>query len=227
MSVLEITRNTTSSDDEILSGATLQQIYSVYTIIDEDALNYHFYYKDADYNVINSKYIRWTGTNKPVPGTTYCVECYYIQPDIAEYESDDCPRCLGNGWYVDLMPQSETNITTITGSNKIVQDFIKMIFTYQVEGSSYGTKISDYAGKAVYDINQTCSEVASIFYVAANYYKELQMSSILDGNQLTDDEILESIIINSIEYDEGTGSIYAEVSLRSRSGLESEVGIGI
>jgi hypothetical protein len=124
------------------------------------------------------------------------------------------------------MPQSETAISILTGISKIVQDFIKILYTYQDE-NGYGTKIVDYAGQVVVDSNQTCSEIASIIYNATEYYKDLQMSAILDGNNLSDDEILDQAIIDVIEYEEDTGSIYIEIVLYSRSGVQSELGVEI
>lgn len=226
LETIELVRGNLNSIDELPFGIVLQKIYSVYTIINSENLDYHFYYKNTDYKVNGTSAIEWISNNKPTSGATYYMECYYILPDISEYEQEDCPRCLGNGWYVDLMPQSETSINELTGASKIVQDFIKIVFTYRFEGESYGTTIVDYVGQTNTDPEQTCSEIASLLSLAGEKYKELQMTSVLDGNLLSDDEILEQMTIESIEYDEEDNGIYAIVSLYSRSGIQTQVGIG-
>lgn len=227
LGMLTMTHGTSLGDDEVSMGIMIEKVYNIYSVINENNLDYRFYRQGTDYNIVNKNLIKWISDNHPGAGETYYLECYYTIPDIQEYESEDCPRCLNNGWYVDLMPQSEMYISELSGMNKIVQDFIKMIFTYQSEENLYGTKIVDYAGQVITNLNQTCSEITSILYSAADRYKELQMASMLDGNQLADDEILDHISIDSIEYDEDSGGIYVDLVLFSRSGVQSEVGIGI
>lgn len=213
--------------DQIFGGSNIYDIYSVYKIIDKDNLINYFYHKDADYRKIGKHSIEWIGNNRPAPSEEYYVECYYIKSNIVQYEEEDCPRCMSNGWYVDLMPQSERAVNKLSGANKIVQDFIKILFTYRLDGSNYGTRIVDYAGKVVSDPNQICSEIASVIYSAASKYIDLQLSSVLDGNQLTDDEILDRISVDQIDYDIDTGGVYALVTLYSRSGESREIGAGL
>lgn len=227
LGTLTLTRNADGMVDGFASGIFVREIYKVYQVINDNTLDYEFYHNRKDFNLSGGRTINWISEHKPTNGTTYYAECKYIMPEIIEYEDIDCPRCIGNGWYVDFLPQSELEVQVVTGMSKVVQDFLKIVFTYRVEGSTYGTKLADYAGMAILDANQISSEIATLFYNAADQYKELQASALLDNNKLTDSELLESISVDSIEYDRESSAFYVFVTLYSQAGESTELVAGI
>lgn len=223
---LKVVRGSGSEVDRFPPGASVKKIFSVYRVDNAETLENTFYQPIIEYSLINNS-VKWGSGTGPDTGTEYCVDVYLVQSRIEEYISEDCPRCNGNGWYADLMAQSEKNIDRLAGISKIVQDFIKILFTYREDGGTYGTKLLDLIGQEVTDENQLTSEVASMIVNAGNKYKELQSSSIVDGNNLDDDEILDKVIIGDISFDPANGGVYVLVRLYSRDGTMRELGVGV
>lgn len=223
---IKVQRRDDSFIDEVMAGINVKDIYSIYSV-DAVSGEYKFYNNEFDFIKFGASSIRWISDNCPRPNSEYIVECFYTKQMIKEYDEYDCPRCAGNGWYVDLLPEDETCMNILSGPDKIVQDFIKILFTYKGDEDNYGTRIADYVGTIIDDPTLLCSQIASIIYEAANQYMNIQSDSIMSGVELNDDEILDNISVDRIEYDEYNNGVYALITLFSRSGESRKAGIGI
>ena len=204
-------RSEASTTDQLMVGVAIRHVQSVFQ---ENT----FYFEGADWRMAGANSLQWLpGGNQPLSGTEYSVECLYARNTLEEWDDEVCPRCETNGWYVDILPGEKTEITHLRGISKIVQDIIKMIFTYRVEGN-YGTRITDYVGAPMNKPEQVMSEVAAIVAGAATRYRQIQADALARGIKLPGDDLLDRLVIHSVQHDKEGGGILIDATVYNQSG---------
>ena len=222
--IIEVTRREGLLDDVLSSGKILS-VDSVYTVNKDTSKS--FLYENIHYTH-NLKQIEWIPSpDIPDFGEKYFVECLVELRTVEQYDDEECPRCMGNGWFCSLT-ESKEYTERFYGVNKMVQEYIKCIFTRRSSNEgSYGTDILDYIGKNVGANNAYVTEIALMVKDAENQCKAAQSESILNGDYLSDDEILEKVTVIQIYFDEDTSGIITDIRLESRSGIHKNIAIGV
>lgn len=164
------------------------------------------------YEVEGNK-IHWNGSPMKV-GDTYNV-CFILkQSKVNDYTSDPnlCYRCAGNGWYVSVMNALTKSYAKSEGINKLVQEFIKLLFT-QKQDDGYGTHIHSYYGKTMHDENILISEICAEISDAESQFKLMQIQSINNDIEIPPSEMLEGVSISSAYYDKDRMSVVIQLLL--------------
>jgi hypothetical protein len=142
--------------------------------------------------------IRWN----VVPPQKYQVKVRSVRTDSSTKEllRADCPRCQGNGWFIDILDQDGV-MGEASGINKVAQRFIKDLLTQlgtNFLDFSYGTvlykQLSDYAS-ALSDEKMSDNVRLVVSGVEDNYLSR----QALELKLLKDDEILVRATCEKVE----------------------------
>jgi hypothetical protein len=174
------------------------------------------YKKNVDYTFADNS-ITWISTHRPANGESYQCEAWANNRTTIDYTENPelCDRCYGQGWYVDMMPSGYRRLEVATGINKLVQDYIKILYTRR-QDDGYGTYLIDMSGTDVYDENQFLTDIAAELTSAALQLEKTQALMLAENaTALTAEETLSSVEVTSMEYDKGESVVYVSITLTS------------
>lgn len=214
-----ITRNYNSDTDIICSGFIIGNIYCVYSAGENGKKKY--YYENIDFKKVASDTIIWIGV-KPADNVLYTIEYIKIKKTIITYTQKDCPQCNGNGWYVDLMSVSDSNMAIVTGPDKIIQDFIKLLLTDSTDGTVDITTVM----KAT-STSEIIQDISNFVKKCEDTYIDRQLLIISGGISLSDSETLIGIDINEIDYDKDLCAYYVSLTIKTKSGETIDIGLKV
>lgn len=147
---------------------------------------------------ISQDIIEWINSEGvPLEGENYIVSASYIYTSSTKYPVNECPRCNGNGWYSSIT-DSEGQMSFVSGAQKLIQDFIKVINTE--DNGEYGSNIRDILGENMYSEVDINNRIASSISECQEYLINKQNDEIANGVELDDSEILDHIEVRQIYF---------------------------
>lgn len=196
----------------------IDKIFYVYT-----GANTESYINGVDYILDPDRpnSIKWLTVNKP-DRTYYCealVRYRYVKNFVEDPQN--CERCNGMGWYVSPMSTAYQRFETAENVTKLVQDYIKIVYTKYDESTQYGCDILDYVGREVVDERSFTTDVCMELEYAAERLKTLQQNGVDNGDEYTDEELLSEIEINETEYDKEAMGLYINMTIYSVAGTSA------
>ena len=200
-------------------GEYLADIYNVYT---EDERGITYYYENIDFTRYTNDKITWktpsATVKNPTPGQTYIVDAINVKREIIKYSQEDCPRCNGNGWYVDLT--NGNSMVKATGPDKIIQDFTKLMLTQKEDGKDLFSMV----GKETNSSNGNVEDIVAFIKSCEEAYlsNQFQMSSTLGAR-----ETLSRVVISSVEYDRSDLAYYISITLLLASGENADINLKV
>lgn len=216
----------TSSPDGDVVCDTNNVIRDVNSISQYDgtANNWTFYHEGIDFQKVIPNMIKWISSNTPAVGSTYTIEYERINRQLIEYEQEQCPRCMSNGWYISIIDNNQSTIKKTTGINKLVQDFMKILLTDKdLSADSYGSKIMSYIGKEVVNPNDFALNISSAVLECEIQYKKIQADLLAKGFIIDNSELLKTVIVTDCEYDEDFKSVFLTVILVNQDSKKAEI----
>lgn len=205
----------TEEYDIIKSRRVITEIISV------KSLDGNIEYAEEDYEKHLSNKIRWN----ILPSMQYVVKYKYLKTDKKTYSIEECPRCRAQGWYGDVMNANKRDMEKTFGIKGVSQYFMKLLLTSKGTNRhdlSYGTRLKSLVGTNM-NLEEMIEEIPVAVKDAENQVKNYQAESEID---LADDEILDKVVIGSIERDDAN-QIYVSMSLVSLSGHESNIAFNL
>ena len=176
-------------------------------------------------------YIDWRKSGRHPDANTgamsvhYIVDIKYDRHFSNQYEPKQCPRCCGDGWYVGLFEQNMSNATLVKEENRLIQSFFKYIYTRKT-ATGYGSSILELPGKySAVDEKTMYSMIDSEIEAFSNYYKNQTSTLMLNGDNISDEEILHSYHIISMELIEDTYSVDVKIRFYTMAGSKLNVDI--
>lgn len=145
----------------------------------------------------------------PTSGQEYYINGKYFEGDYVEYTALTCSRCYGKGWFLDIVKEG-SNITTITGPYLVAQEFIQALLNTQGSDrlhAGYGASL--FSNQVRYLNDQILEDVRTCVISAEMQVKALHSSD----TSRTDQDRLNSVIVNNIEIDEDNLGIIINVTL--------------
>lgn len=160
---------------------------------------------------LSNNIIEWvSGDDKPSPGSPYKVQAAYIETGIQKFDSNNCERCFGNGWYASLFHDGETAYES-TGRGKLVQDFIKVIFSEQV--GSEGDVFDLNSALGVQKEHSVSDNIRRTINNAEQQIKRMQEENLANGVSMSPGEKLKMIKINRIAFVREEQTYYVSVNI--------------
>lgn len=213
-----------SSDyDIICDNGTIHSVQNVYTFdLNDDPI---FYIEGIDFVVFEYNQFQWMSSNRPALNQHFFIEFVNLVRNVKEYTLEICPRCGGNAWYVGLFENNGSIVRKMTGINKLVQDFVKILLTYKADG--YGSTLLDVPGMNISNEGTLTSAVLTNIYECEDKYKQIQLSDISSGSQLSNEEKLKNIILNEIDINIDIGAIFVSITIVSEAGKASTANFSI
>lgn len=154
----------------------------------EYTLNYHYNQKTSP-NIIE-----WNPlTDIPSNEASYTVQCLYSQVSAEKFDIEDCPRCAGNGWYLNLF---DNNVQMVEGSEKLMQDTIKVLFTERK--GTYGSNLKDILSQTTYNETELDINISTAIESCEEQIKQQQSEELSNGCTLTPEETLLKIELANI-----------------------------
>lgn len=210
----EIKIKSGSDEDVISTDFSVPKIFSIY---EYNGLAHKFvkYKNNIDF-VLNRNSVKWISSHRPKKDTEFFVE-YQANSRISSSPENakDCPRCAGNGWYVSILSEQNKSIDKVSGINKLVQGFIKVLYTRKTEDSNYGTDLTLIPGRETYSEEEAVSLAVQAVADAEYQYKSLQLDTVSAGYNIPDSEMLNSASVTNAEYDSNENTMYLEITLIS------------
>jgi len=188
--------------DIIESGAIIYGISSVYQ---GDVI----YLQGYHYVLFAQNRIQWVGDVKPLAGSVYTVGYEIISITNHNYLQENCPRCRGNGWYVNALEELSYRFNKTTGLEKLSQDYTKILLSKKSEG--VGTILRDMPGREIRNEEQGKDSIASAVRDAEEQCKLFQLELVSSGASLPEEEKLDRIEIEEILYEEQSQSFYVDI----------------
>lgn len=189
--------------------------------IDEitDINNTRQYTYGVDYEQkVSSDIIEWINpSNNPKPGEDYYITASYTKTVIDKSTADDCNRCGGNGWYVDIFAGEEGSIPLINEEEKLMQDFIKVLFT-EKDSNGFGSTIRDVLGANVYNEVDLGLKVSNSIADCVTQIKESQRQQLNNGIPLLPTEALDTIEVKEILFVREDSSCYISLRILNEAG---------
>ena len=168
---------------------------------------------------VSSDIIEWINPqNNPKPGEQYYITASYLKTGIRKEEASTCDRCDGNGWYVDVLGGGEKNISTVGGESKLVQDFIKVLFT-EKGSDGFGSNIKDILGSNVYNEVELGLMVSESISDCTNQIKEAQKKQLDSGVPLSPQEALDTIEVTQVLFVREEGACYISLKVVNEAGF--------
>jgi hypothetical protein len=216
-----VTRDSSQEYDILCPDYTIVYIGSVYQILDEGG--FKIYYENIDFVKYTTNKIKWISINQPQHASTYYVEYERSKHQIKEYAQEDCPKCMGNGWHVRLTDDNDIKIGTVTGFEKLVQDFIKLLLTEKLDG--YGSTMHQMLGQEIYSLDEFTRSIVNMVYECEMQYKAIQAELFNSGVELDSSERLSSVITTDCEYDSDFSSFFLSIIIVNESNSHAEVSL--
>ena len=120
--------------------------------------------------------------------------CDHVVDNVV-YRSDSCPRCYGNGYYLDVHIDNVGNAVLTTGEIKLQQEMLKIILDEKYKNlfhPQWGSELSGRVGTKNVNINKVKIEI--MVRKALEYLKGVQMEQNALYQNLNPDEILDEIV---------------------------------
>jgi hypothetical protein len=208
--------------DVVCTDGALLSVYSLYVKGDESEI---FFYEDIDFKVYDSRRIEWLTDSPPIKGSTYEIEYIKKYRIAIEGDAESCPRCGGNGWYVDLFGQDGNSVKVVTGITKLIQDFMKILLTYKSE--DYGSRLLNIVANNMSNIDNLGTEITKVIYEAVAELKFLQQTDPMASSLMANSEKLKDVVIRNIEPDLDSGKLYLEILVISEEEDIASLNLGI
>lgn len=207
---IELIRNTKNYPDSPTSNIKILRVDRVYKGDIEYTLNVHYTQK------LSVNTLEWVdgADNTPKVGEKYNIECLYTIVTTAQYDIDDCPRCLGNAWYINIF--NEGKIESYTGINKLVQDVVKALFTDRA--NDYGSTIKDLVSQNIYSETDLEVSISTIITECQEQIKTQQSEQLSNGCTLDDSEILNRLTITNMIFVREEMMCYVTIEINNLSG---------
>lgn len=167
---------------------------------------------------VSSDIIEWINSiNNPAPGEEYYITASYVKTSIEKFDATSCDRCNGNGWYVDILGGGEISIPVVSGQDKLIQDFIKVLFSEKDE-SGFGSNIKDILGLNVYNNVDLGLQVSEVIADCTRQIKDAQKQQLDSGVPLSIDEALDAIEIADILFVREEATCYISIIITNEAG---------
>lgn len=213
--LFDVIRDASDLTDKITRSGIISDVFYVYQT--NTGNNATITYRSGVDYTFSDNNITWISNHRPVNDTTYSCEVWLNKRTISDYSENPqlCERCYGQGWYVDMMPSSHNRLEIAAGINKLVQDFIKILYTRK-QDDGYGTNLLDMAGTTVYDEDSFLADISTELTSAALQLENIQAAILAENSSaLTLAETLSSMEVNSMEFDKEDGAVYFSITLTS------------
>ena len=225
-----------TASDELISG--LSKPTQILCIKGRDRL----YYEGADYTFFqqedNSILINWRTNFEPCSCIAVCFSEETVMEDSTteddiEIDEDakitmkrssniDCPRCGGTGWYVGLF---EKNCYRAKGVNKLLQDFIKLMYSVR---SEEGYSLLNITGRQnLRSTDWLESILKSIVLTALTRYNDMITEGTSYGKNISQEERIYSAGVSDVEIDEEYCGAQAKVTIVTLTGYAGSITIDI
>lgn len=181
------------------------------------------YSANLDYELFTHNKIRWIGKSKPSVGTVYTVDYNKLTRQSTAYLIDNCPKCNGNGWYIDIIENN--NFSNVAGVDKMTQDFMKVLLSKKK--GNVGTDMVTLSGREFYGTDEVETRILTAIKEAEDQYKLMQVELLSSGTPLPNDEKLYRININNIEYDDITLKAMVSITLYNYENQKTELNLEI
>lgn len=159
------------------------------------------------------------------PPEMYIVYMSYVRVINKLYEPHKCPRCGGEGWYTGIFEDGNINPSVVSGANKLVQCFLKYIYTKKLD-SGYGSRITSIPGKYNLDNGELANmAIQSELMSFKDYYTNKISAEILNGQEVSDSEKLVSQVVSDIEIDKENRAIKVVVTFATKDGSLNSVNL--
>ena len=200
--------------DKVAPNISIIRIDQITDITGTNEYSYGIDYEQK----VSDDIIEWINPlNNPKPGEQYCIIASYVKTVVEKSDANNCNRCDGNGWYVDIFGGGEANIPTVSGEDKLTQDFIKVLFT-EKDSSGFGSNIKDILGSNIYNEVELGLQVSEIISDCTNQIKEAQKQQLDSGVPLLAEEALDSIEITQILFVREELTCYISIRIMNEAG---------
>lgn len=175
------------------------------------------YSKNVDYQQKTSTdIIEWIGTTGvPKRGEKYFIRGLYMKTSLRKESAETCDRCCGNGWYVDIFHQENNFI--VTGEEKLIQDFIKVLFT-EKQSDGYGSTIRDILAENIYNEVDLGLQISNVIKDCEDQIKSAQRTNINNGISLPSNEALSEISIKKVVFSREENACYVSIAIINGTG---------
>ncbi len=156
----------------------------------------------------------------PAAGEKYLVNIKYAELTFIKYNSEDCPRCGGNNWYISPVQEGDT-VKEVTGPYLVAQEFVKCLLTVPKTDridETYGSGLLMETGVPYLD-----DELTTFIRTAVNVAERQCIDKQLNSPNRGLDELLEKAIITSIDVDESSSGIYLYITLITMAGRQVNI----
>lgn len=168
-------------------------------------------------------YVCWSLDVEPPEMYMICMDYTRVVSEL--YEEHKCPRCGGEGWYTGVFEDGNINPSVVSGANKLVQCFLKYIYTKKLE-SGYGSRITSIPGKYNLDNGELANmAIQSELMSFKDYYTNKISAEILSGRNVSDSEKLVSQVVSNIEIDKENRAIKVVVTFATKDGSLNSVNL--
>lgn len=201
--------------DKVASNISIVRIDQITDVTENIEYSYGVDYEQK----VSNDIIEWINPlNNPAPGEKYYIVASYIKTSIEKQDTSTCDRCDGNGWYVDILGGGDISIPSIKGEDKLIQDFIKILFTEKDSNSGYGSSIKDILGSNIYNEVDLGLKVSEIISDCTNQIKEAQKQQLDSGVPLPANEALDNVEISQILFVREEATCYISVKILNEEG---------
>lgn len=193
--------------DKVPSNISIIRIDS---ILDKDKQGE--YSPQIDYEQKVSKNIlEWINPNhSPALGETYYIRGCYTKTAIQKYDDEKCERCGGNGWYAKIF--SDRGADTVSLQDKLVQDFIKILFTEKRE-DGYGSSIKDIISTNAYNEVELGLQVSNVIADCETQIKQSQREHMNGGSEIDLEEQLSQIVVRDVIFVREETACYINIEI--------------
>lgn len=136
-------------------------------------------------------------TNSEINSSGIFVSGIFVYENYAEYNEQDCPRCLGHGWYCTVIDDDNKDISVENGG-KLTQEAIKMLFTE--DDGTYGCSLKSMFGKSYATSAAFTADLGAALMQAESRIKSMQAEYVAEGGTLPAEEKLYEICVLSMNY---------------------------
>ena len=137
-----------------------------------------------------------------------------------EYNANECPRCGGSGWFVDLLNDDDISVKT-EDKTKLTQEVIKILFTD--DDGNYGAPLKDMLGEAYASLAEFQTRFSEVILLAENRIIDRQSNYVAEGGQLSDSDLLKEINVIEIGSAEGLTAFRIVLQVIAVDDTESEI----
>lgn len=223
-----------SASDELITG--YKQPLNIICIKTIDGI----YYEGCDYSYEvqsdGTVLLEWHTNINPCSCTAICYLQEVVMSDnSSDVEADidedekismtkssniDCPRCGGTGWYVGLF---ENNCYRAKGVNKLLQDFVKLLYTVKADD---GNTLLNMSGRQNIQSEEWVESVLkNIVANALLRYNAMIAEGAAAGKNISDKEKIYSAGVSDVEiYDD---SALAKITIVTYTGYAGNITIDI